>query len=165
MAHPVPHLTPYLVVSDAAEAVAFYQRAFAATIEGEAHLMPGTDKIMHVRLIVNGAMIMLADDFSGMMHRPSATPEALGGSPVTLALQMDDVQPFWDRAVEAGVTVAMPLKDMFWGDRYGQVVDPFGHKWSMSQMLTPMTDREMVAAAEEALAKRGTRPGDATGGG
>ena len=77
---PVPPITPYLVVSDAAAAVEFYKNAFGATVEGEAHMMPGTDKIMHVRLIINGSMIMLSDDLATMMGRAPSTPEALGGS-------------------------------------------------------------------------------------
>ena len=163
MSMTVPPLTPYLVVSDAAAAVEFYKRAFGATQDGEAHTMPGTQKIMHVRVIVNGALIMIADDFSSQMGRPSMTPESLGGSPVTLALQLDDVRPFWERAVAAGITVTRPLADMFWGDRYGQATDPFGHHWSFSQTLTEMTDQQMVSAAQDALDEKGTLMGDAVG--
>ena len=115
---------------------------------------------MHVRVVINGGLVMLADDFSSMMGSKSETPEALGGSPITLALQMDDVQSFWDRAVAGGVTVVMPLADQFWGDRYGQVVDPYGHKWSMSQTLKVMTDEEMQASAEETMSEKGTLMGD-----
>ncbi len=153
---PVPPLTPYLVVSDARGAVEFYKKAFGATQDGEAHVMPGSDKIMHVRVLVNGSLIMLADDFSDMMKVPCMTPPALGGSPITLALQLDDVQSFWDKAVAAGATVTMPLADQFWGDRYGQVTDPFGHKWSMSQTLKVMSDKEMQDSAQETMAARGT---------
>ena len=151
---PVPPLTPYLAVSDAAAAVEFYKKAFSATQEGDAHIMPGTSKIMHVRLRINGALIMLCDDFSEIMNHPSETPQALGGSPITLALQMDDVQSFWDRAIAAGVTVNMPLADMFWGDRYGMITDPFGHKWSMSQTLKVLSDNEVEQAAKEAMKPR-----------
>jgi len=157
---PVPPITPYLVVSNAAAAVEFYKNAFGATQDGEAHLMPGTDKIMHVRLVINGALIMLCDDLATMMGRPASTPEALGGSPITLALQLKDVQSFWDRAVAGGATVTMPLADMFWGDRYGQVVDPFGHKWSMSQTIAVLSDEEMQKAAEIAMADKGTLMGE-----
>jgi PhnB protein len=156
----VPPITPYLVVSNAAAAVEFYKKAFGATQDGEAHTMPNTDKIMHVRLLINGSLIMLCDDMSGMMGRPSETPESLGGSPVTLALQLEDVQSFWDTAVAGGAIVTMPLADMFWGDRYGQVVDPFGHKWSMSQTIAVMTDEQMQAAAEEAIESKGTLMGE-----
>ncbi len=152
---PVPPLTPYLVVSDARAAVEFYKSAFGATQDGETHIMPGTDKVMHVRVLVNGAMVMLADDFSEMMHTKSETPVALCGSPVTLALQVDDAQSFWDKAVAGGATVTMPLKDQFWGDRYGQLADPFGHKWSVSQVIKVMTDAEMQESAEKTMAEKG----------
>ena len=160
MAASVPPVTPYLVVSNAAAAITFYKRAFNATQEGESHLMPGSDKIMHARLLVNGSLIMLSDDFSSMRGGPSNTPEALGGSPITLAIQVTEAQSFWDAAVAAGVTITMPLADMFWGDRYGQFTDPFGHKWSVSQTLTPMTDHEMQTAAQDTIAARGTLHGD-----
>lgn len=160
MAHPIAPITPYLVVSDAAAAVTFYTNAFGAVQDGEAHLMPGTSKIMHVRVVINDTVLMLCDDFSDLTGRRSETPEALGGSPVTLAMQLTDVQAFWDRAVAAGATVTMPLADMFWGDRYGQMTDPFGHKWSLSQTLVTLSAGEMQDAAEKALAEKGTLMGD-----
>jgi PhnB protein len=156
----IPPITPYLVVSNAAEAVEFYKKAFGGTVDGEPHLMPGTDKIMHVRLVINDSLIMLCDDMSAMMNRKSETPEALGGSPITLAMNLKDVQSFWDQAVAGGATVTMPLADMFWGDRYGQLVDPYGHKWSLSQTIKVMSDAEMQDAAESAIAEKGTLMGD-----
>ncbi len=98
----IPPITPYLVVSDAAAAVEFYKKAFSALQDGEVHMMPGTSKIMHVRLLINGGLIMLSDDFSDMMGGGCMTPPALGGSPITLALQLEDVQTFWDTAVAGG---------------------------------------------------------------
>jgi PhnB protein len=157
---PVPPLTPYLVVSDAAAAIEFYKKAFGATVDMEPNLMPGTDKIMHVRLLINGSMIMMADDFSQIMGGACMTPPALGGSPITLALQLEDVQSFWDRAVAGGAIVTMPLADQFWGDRYGQVTDPFGHRWSMSQTLRKMSAEEMSKAAETTLEEKGTLKGE-----
>jgi PhnB protein len=158
---PIPPLTPYLTVSDAAAAVEFYKNAFGAVQDGESHLMPGTNKIMHARVVVNGALIMLADDFSGTMGGTCMTPQALGGSPVVLALDVKDARSFWDKAVAGGATVTMPLADMFWGARYGQMTDPFGHRWSVSQTLTDLSDAEMSRAAEDALATKGTLMGDA----
>jgi PhnB protein len=154
--HPIPPLTHYLTVSDAAAAIEFYKNAFGATQDGESHVMPGTNKIMHARLVINGALIMLADDFSGQMGGQCMTPPALGGSPVVLALQLDDVRTFWDRAVAGGGIVTMPLADQFWGDRYGQMTDPFGHRWSMSQTLVKMTDEEMKESAGKAMEEHGT---------
>jgi PhnB protein len=148
---PVPPLTPYLTVSDAAAAIAFYKQGFGAVQEGEAHYAPGSQKIMHARLLINGSLIMLADDFAEMKGEAPMTPLALGGSPVTLALQLEDAQPFWDRAVEAGAKVTMPLADQFWGARYGQLVDPFGHKWSLSQTLRVLSEEQIQEAAKEAF--------------
>ena len=156
----LPPITPYLVVSDAAAAVEFYKTAFNATQDGEAHSLPGTSKIMHVRVVINGSLLMLCDDFSDRMGGRPMTPQALGGSPVTLAMNVVDVQSFWDRAVAGGATVTMPLADMFWGDRYGQVVDPFGHKWSMSQTLERLSDRQMQDNASRAVQEKGTLMGD-----
>ncbi len=157
---PVPPLTPYLVVSDAAAAIEFYKNAFGATQEGQAHTMPGSTKIMHARLMVNGSMIMLSDDFSDQMGGCCMTPLALGGSPVIFALQVTDINSFWDKAVAAGATVTMPLADQFWGDRYGQFTDPFGHKWSVSQTIKVMTDDEMRESAETMMAEKGTLQAD-----
>jgi PhnB protein len=157
---PVPPLTPYLVVSDAAGAIEFYKTALGAVQDGEPHLMPGTDKIMHARLLINGSLIMMCDDMGPMMGHPASSPEVLGGSPITLALQLDDVQSFWDKAVAGGAIVTMPLADMFWGDRYGQFTDPFGHKWSVSQMLKAMSDEEMSKAAEASMSEKGTLMGE-----
>jgi len=161
----VPPLTPYLVVSNAAEAIEFYQNAFGAIQDGVSHIMPGTEKIMHARLIINGAMIMICDDLGSHMGRSESHPLALGGSPITLALHLDDVQSFWDRAVDAGATVTMPLEDQFWGDRYGQIMDPFGHLWSMSQTMVVMSDEEMQQGAMRAMdvtspPQGGLQPGD-----
>ncbi len=155
----IPPITPYLTVSDAAAAIEFYKNGFGATLEGEPHKMPGTDRIMHARLVINGSLIMLADDLAVRMGRPASTPEALGGSPIVLAMQLDDVQTFWDRAVAAGGIVTMPLALQFWGDKYGQMTDPFGHKWSMSETVKVLSDSEMQQAAETMLEEKGTLMG------
>ena len=158
----IPPITPYLTVADAAAAVEFYKSAMGAMQDGESHVMPGTGKIMHARLMINGGLIMLADDFSEKSGTNCMTPAALGGSPVVLCLQFqDDVQSFWDKAVAGGVTVTMPLADQFWGDKYGQFTDPFGHKWSVSQTMKKMTDAEMQGAAETMMEEKGTLMGAA----
>lgn len=154
----IPPITPHLSVSNAAAAIEFYKKGFGAVQDGEVHTMPGTDKIMHARLLINGALIMLADEFPQGGSK-SETPDALGGSPIVLALTLDDVQPFWDRAVAAGAIVTMPLALQFWGDKYGQITDPFGHKWSLSQPVKSMTDAEMQQAAESMLEEKGTLMG------
>lgn len=128
---PTTGLTPHLSIPDgrAVDAIAFYVRAFGAT---EMLRMPAEDgkRLMHAHVRVNGASLMLADQF----------PEYCGGvsgpaAGVTLHLQVEDADRWYDRAVAAGATATMPLDDMFWGDRYGQVQDPFGHTWSIGAPL------------------------------
>jgi PhnB protein len=143
----LPALLPYLTVSDGAGAIAFYKKAFGA-VEQEMHLAPESTKIMNACLSINGGVFMLSDDFSEEFGGPSSTPEALGGSPVTVHLQLDDVDGAWATAVEAGAIVTMPLADQFWGDRYGQLKDPFGHKWSMAQKKASLTKSEIEEAAK-----------------
>ena len=149
MAGPVG-LFPYLVVSDAKAAIDFYTKAFGAT-EVMRHSAPNSDKLMHVHMVVFGSAFYFADDFPEHMGGRSRTPQALGGTPVTLHLQVDDAQAVWDSAVANGATVAMPLADQFWGDRYGQLLDPFGHQWSIGQTLKTLSDAEVEKAAEAAF--------------
>ena len=145
-----PSFAPYLVVSNAAAAIDFYKRAFGAQ-ETARHPAPGTDKIMHAALVLNGGYIFLADDFSASMGGKSETPEALGGSPVTFNLQVDNADAAWERAVGAGAQIGMPLADQFWGDRYGQLTDPFGHKWSICQTLRTVTPEELEEGAKASM--------------
>lgn len=121
-----PGVYPYLSVTGGKAALEFYARAFGATEEFRAYGEDG-ERIMHARFRVNGNAILLSDDF----------PEFRGGTPappaagVTIHLEVDNADQWWDRAVSAGATIVMPLADQFWGDRYGQVKDPFGHSWSI----------------------------------
>jgi len=120
-------LTPYITVRGASAAAEFYKRAFGAE---EMSRIPDGERLMHCHLRVNGADLMMADEFPecgrGEAAEPSGRP-----SGVTLHLQVDDADAWWNRALEAGATVAMPIAVQFWGDRYGQIRDPFGHKWSI----------------------------------
>jgi len=141
-----PPLIPYLVVPDAAAAIEFYKTALGA-MEITRHHLPESTKITHAHLVISDGSIMLSDDFSEMRGVKSSTPEALGGSPVTIHLQMADVDSFWERAVAGGVTVTMPLADQFWGDRYGQFTDPFGHKWSVGQTKASLSEEQLKEAA------------------
>jgi PhnB protein len=124
---PLNGVTPHLTIRDerAAEAIDFYKAAFGAE---EQLRMPAQDgkRLMHVHLKVNGGSVMMNDDFPE--YRGSASPEPAS---VTLHLQVDDADAWFERATKAGATVTMPLGDQFWGDRYGQVKDPFGHSWSI----------------------------------
>ena len=127
-ANPAPKgsLVPYLMLKDAAGASAFYQRAFGAE---EVARMPAADgvKLIHVHLYLNGHSLMLNDPMPESGY-PYVAP---GG--YTLTLMVDDIDSWFKRAVDAGATVAMPVETMFWGDRYGQVVDPFGVRWALNQ--------------------------------
>jgi PhnB protein len=105
---------------------------------------------MHAHLKVLGMDLMLSDDFAEHMGR-SRTPEAFGGSPVTLHLHTDDVDTLWANALAAGAKVTMPLKDQFWGDRYGQFTDPFGHSWSAGQTIKKVSQEELEVGAKAAF--------------
>jgi uncharacterized glyoxalase superfamily protein PhnB len=142
-------LSPHLVCAGAAAAIDFYKAAFAAT---EMIRLAGPDgKLMHASLCINGSSVMLVDenrDF-GML-----SPKALGGSPVTIHLIVADADAAAQRAVDAGATLKMPVRDMFWGDRYGLVEDPFGHSWSVATpQRAPMSAEELSAAARQAMAE------------
>ena len=140
-------LFPYLTVPNGTAAIAFYKTAFGA-VEHELHLAPGTTRVMNACLSINGGIFMLSDDFSDKAGKEPSTPEALHGSPVMIHLQVEDVDAAWERAVAAGAIVVLPLADQFWGDRYGQLNDPFGHRWSMAQRKVSLTKAEIEAAAE-----------------
>ncbi|HEX8432725.1 MAG TPA: glyoxalase/bleomycin resistance/extradiol dioxygenase family protein [Longimicrobium sp.] len=116
-------LTPYITVRGAVAAAEFYKRAFAAE---EMARTPDGDRLIHCHLRINGSHLMMSDEFPEYGHD-------MGGGPsgVTLHLQVKDPREWWDRAVEAGATVAMPMAVQFWGDEYGQLRDPFGHTWSI----------------------------------
>jgi PhnB protein len=146
-----PSFAPYLVVSDAAAAIDFYKSAFDA-VELVRHPAPGTNKLMHAHLVIHGGHLMLSDDFSGSMGGKSQTPEALGGSPVTFHLHVADADAAWAKALSAGARVTMPLADQFWGDRYGQLQDPFGHKWSIGQTKSSPTQEQVEEAAKTVFA-------------
>lgn len=143
-----PAVSPMLTVSDGAAAIDFYVKAFDAEELGR---VPGPDgkRLFHAALRINGALVMLNDDFPEMNDGKSATPEALGGSPVTIHLTVADVDAKFQKAVDAGATVVMPLEDMFWGDRYGELRDPFGHLWSMGQPVREVSPEEIEKAVQQ----------------
>ena len=148
----LPPLSPHFAVSDANAAIEFYKKAFNAT-ELHRHMAPDGKRIMHAALQVNGAILMLNDEFPEYTGGKSSTPEALGGTPVTLHLQVTDADSVFNQAVAAGATVKFPLMDQFWGDRYGQVKDPFGHAWSIGSPIKKMTSEEVEQAAKSQFAR------------
>ena len=146
-----PTFIPHMVSSNAAAAIDFYKKAFGAT-EVMRHAAPGSDKLMHATLSIHGGVLMLNDDFSAQMGRKSETAEALGGTPITLHLQVEDADAAWKQAVDAGAEVIFPLKDQFWGDRYGMLRDPFGNKWSIGQTIARPSEAELMEGAKASLA-------------
>lgn len=145
------NFTPHIVVSNAAAAIDFYKKAFGAE-EQTRHLAPNSKKIMHASLTINGGTLMLCDDFSDAMGGKCMTTEALGGSPVTFHLHVADADVMWAKATAAGAEVTMPLADQFWGDRYGQLKDPFGHLWSIGQTISKPSKEEIEEGAKAAFA-------------
>jgi PhnB protein len=138
----------HLIMNDASKALDFYKNAFGAEIHG-VHKTPD-GKVMHAELSIGGARLMLADEFPGFGSNSAKT---LGGSPVVLNLYVEkDVDGLFNQAVGAGATVAMPLQNQFWGDRYGQITDPFGHRWALGQHVEDVTPEEMERRAKEAFA-------------
>ncbi len=146
MVKPIPEgfhsLTPHLVIKGASEAIEFYKRAFGAEeICRMAAPAPGPDgqvKIMHAGLKIGDSRLFLADEFPEYC---SSGP--IGGSPVTIHFYVEDADATFERAVEAGAEVTMPLMDAFWGDRYGKLVDPFGHHWSIAQHKEDLTTEQV----------------------
>jgi uncharacterized glyoxalase superfamily protein PhnB len=145
---PIPEgyhsISPALVCRDAARAIQFYKNIFGAT---ERHVMPGPGgKIMHAELKIGDSVVMLSDEFPGFATAPS--PSA--GNPVSLFLYTEDVDSLYNRAVQAGCQVKTPLNDMFWGDRYGKFIDPFGHQWGVATHIEDVEPEEMRRRSEEA---------------
>ena len=151
MAKPIPEgyrtITPHLVIKGAAEAIEFYKRAFGAE-ELCRMPMPGANghvKVGHAELQIGDSRLFLADEFP---EQGSSAPN--GSSPVSIHLYVTDADAVFGQAVAAGATVSMPLADMFWGDRFGKLVDPFGHHWSIAthqEDPTPEQMQERMAAA------------------
>ncbi len=145
MGHPIPAghhtITPHLIIKGAAEAIEFYKKAFGAE---EVFRMPfpgpdGQVKLGHADLRIGDAHLFLADEFP---QQGGLGPQG-GHSPVTIHLYVTDADAVFNQAVAAGATVAMPLADMFWGDRFGKLVDPFGHHWSIAEHLEDPTPEQM----------------------
>lgn len=114
--------------------------------------MPGPGgKLMHAEFQIGNSIIMMVDE----MPEFNESPQALGGSPVTIHLYVEDVDVLFDRAVKAGATATMPVSDTFWGDRYGRLSDPFGHHWSIATHKQDLTPEEIQKGAEEYFAKAG----------
>lgn len=137
-------VTPHLICAGAADAIDFYKKAFGAA---EMSRLLGADgKVMHAMLRIGDSAVMLVDEAPahGMLG-----PKALKGSPVTIHLYVEDVDALVARAVAAGATITMPLENTFWGDRYGILEDPFGHRWSVATHVRDVTPDEMKQAMQK----------------
>ncbi|MGP8124707.1 MAG: VOC family protein [Nitrososphaerales archaeon] len=147
---PIPRgfrtITPYLTVTGGALALDFYKRAFGAK-ELSRHAMPD-GKILNAHVKIGDSIVMLSDEFPGSATK---SPTSMGSSTVTLHIYTKRVDRLWQRAVSAGAKVTMPLENQFWGERYGQLADPFGHRWSLSQRIK-MNPEEMGVKQEAAMA-------------
>ncbi len=121
---------PHIVVNDGEAAIDFYQRAFGATLEGK-NLADDGRRILHAHLKFGGGNLYLHDDFPEFGEHAAQAPVRLGGTGCTIHIEVDDADTAWKQAVDAGATVLMPLDNQFWGARYGQLADPFGHHWSI----------------------------------
>ena len=138
-------VTPYMIVDGAADAIEFYEQAFGAS---ELMRIPGANgKVMHAEIEIGDSPVMLSDEFPDLGAKG---PKALGGSPTSLMIYVEDVDAVFRRALEAGATEIRPVQDQFYGDRSGTLTDPFGHQWTLATHVEDVSGEELqrrVAAA------------------
>ena len=154
-ANPIPEgfhtATPHLVIRGASDAIEFYKRAFGAE---EISRMPGPGGLlMHAEIKIGNSIIMLVDEMPQMERWLS--PSSLNGTTMGIALYVEDCDALFQRAVEAGATVSLPMMDAFWGDRYGKVTDPFGHEWEIMTHKEDVSPEEMEERAGQFFANMG----------
>jgi PhnB protein len=150
--NPIPKgyhsVQPYLTLNDTARAIEFYKRAFGAQ---EVMRMDGPNgKIGHAEIKIGDSVVMLTDEMPGMGTR---SPQSLGGTTSAVMIYVDNADTVFNQAVAAGAQVEMPLADMFWGDRYGRLKDPFGHSWSVATHIEDVAPAEMSKRMQEAMSK------------
>lgn len=147
--NPIPEgsrsVTPHLIVDDGEKAIEFYTKAFGAK---ELFRVPSPGGIAHAELQIGDSRIYLCHEFPKMGAK---SPKAYGGSPVSIHLYVEDVDTAFKRAIDAGCEQTMALSDMFWGDRYGKVKDPFGHTWSLATHIEDVPPEELPARAQAAM--------------
>ena len=142
-----PRVSPYLAIEGAAAAIDFYCDVLGASPRGDVMRMPD-GKIGHAELDLGGSVIMLADSFPEMGAK---SPRALGGSPVTMLVYVEDVDDVFARAIKAGATEIAPVMDQFYGDRTGQFEDPWGHRWNVATHVEDVPPEEMEQRAAAAM--------------
>jgi len=145
--HSVP---PYIIVDGASAAIDYYKKAFGAE-ERIRHAGPG-GKVMHAEINLGNSIVMLADEFPEMGHK---SPKTLGGTPTGICLYVNDVDTVFNRAVAAGGKIERPLQNQFYGDRSGTLVDPFGHKWTISTHIEDVSPPELQKRMAEMMKKPG----------
>ena len=153
MTKPIPDgfhtVTPSIVLSNAKEGIEFYKKAFDAK---EIYQMPTPGgKIMHAMIQIGDSIVMMSDEFPEMGSR---SPNTVGGTSTTIHLYVEDADNVYNKTVQAGATPIMPMMDAFWGDRFGTILDPFGHSWAISTHKKDVSPEEMRKAAEEFMGKQ-----------
>lgn len=148
MSQTLTTLTPHIVCRNAAEAIAFYQKAFGAEVITQLTMPDGV--LIHGAISINGANLYLVDE---MPSHGVLGPQSVGHTTVGLHLQVPDCDAVFARATEAGCTVVMPLAEMFWGDRYGQLEDPYGHRWSVATTVRQVSPADLQGIAEAMAAE------------
>ena len=143
---------PHLIVSDGLAALKFYEEVFAAE-QGHNMMAPDGKRLMHGELELDGHKFFVSDEFTADEGGTCKAPQTIGGTSVRITLHTDDADALVERAVARGAKVLMPLRDMFWGARYGQIVDPFGHVWGINQQLREQSEEETNSAAKDFFAK------------
>jgi len=151
-AKPIPEgyhtVSPSLVIKNAAAAIEFYKKAFGAKERGR---MPGPDgRLMHAELQIGDSVVMICDE---MPEYGTRSPQTLGGTPVSLFLYVPDVDASFQQAIAVGATSTMPVADMFWGDRFGKLADPYGHEWSLATHKEDLTHEEIERRGREFISK------------
>ena len=151
--HREDQFIPELIVRNGPAALDFYKRVFGAE---EVHRMmkPDSEKLIHGELTLDGHKFFVCDEFPASEGGTCKSPEMLGGTGVRITLLVDNADGVVERAVAAGARLTMPVQDMFWGGRYGKIVDPFGHEWGINQQVKEQSHEETQIAANEFFAKQ-----------
>ncbi len=149
---PIPEgyhtLTPFMTIKNCSQAIEFYKQAFGAVERGV--MKDPSGKVMHAELKIGDSILMMGDEFPEF---GALSPQSVGGTSMGLHIYVPDVDAAFDRAVKAGAQVEAPVMDQFWGDRYGKLKDPFGHKWSIATHTKDLSMDEMKRGMDEAMAK------------
>ena len=135
-------ITPHIVIREAGRAAEWYKQALGAEERGRIPVPGG--KFMQIELWFGDSAVMVADEFP---EAGALSPQAIGGNPVVLHFSTENVEALWKKAIEAGAEIVQPLQDQFWGDRYGQIRDPFGYRWGLAQHIRDVSSEEVAQAA------------------